>query len=573
LRSQYAIAAYREAIRLKPDYAEAFYNCANALKEMRRLDEALANCDTALVLRPDYAAALQNRGLVLQELRRPDEALASLEKALTLKPDYAEAFFNRGLVLQQLERFVEALASYDRVVALRPGDATAFNNRGRTLLQLARLDEALASYDRALALKPDYFDAIRGRGVVLLKLKRPEASLASCDQALALNPDDADTLNCRGIALQDLKRFDEALVSYDRALARKSPFAEAIYNKGVVLQELKRLDEAQASFDHARTLKPDFADAHGHGALLRLLTGDFAGGWAQAEWRWKSPSSGLTAPNYPQPLWLGEQSIDGKTMLLRSEQGYGDSIQFCRYVPLVAARGARVILQVEEPLRQLMSGLAGVSQCISKDQALPAFDLHCPLLSLPLAFGTRLETIPAATSYLSVPPQARDWRPQLGPHHRPRIGLAWSGNPQHQRDAERSIAFAGLSTLFDVPATFVSLQRDVRTSDQAALQGRSDILNLGPSMANFADAAALVSKLDLVIAVDTGIAHLAAALGRPVWLLLPFVPDWRWLLDRDDTPWYPTMRLFRQPARGDWEDVVARVAVELRGVVEGAQSA
>jgi tetratricopeptide (TPR) repeat protein len=567
-RLKEAVAAYCEAIRLKPDYAEAFYNCANALKEMRRFDEALASYDTALALKPDYAAAWQNRGLVLQELQRPHEALASLEKALTLKPDYAEASFNRGLMLQQMERFIEALAAYDRVVALRPGDATVFNNRGRVLLKLARFDEALASYDRALALKPDYLDAIRGRGVVLLKSKRPQESLASCDQALALNPDDADTLNCRGIALQDMKRFDESLESYDRALALKSNFAEAIYNKGVVLQELKRLDEAQASFDRAQALKPDFADAHSHGALLWLLTGGFERGWAQAEWRWKSPSSGLVAPNYPQPLWLGEQGIDGKTILLQSEQGYGDSIQFCRYVPLVAARGARVILQVEEPLRQLMSGLAGVSQCISKDAALPAFDLHCPLLSLPLAFGTRLETIPSAPSYLSVPAQARDWRPQLGPHQRPRIGLAWSGNPQHQRDAERSIAFAGLSPLFDVPATFVSLQRDVRSRDQAALQAHSDILNLGPSMANFADAAALVSQLDLVVAVDTGIAHLAAALGRPVWMMLPFVPDWRWLLDRDDTPWYPTMRLFRQPARGDWGDVVARIATALRSVVE-----
>ena len=238
---------------------------------------------------------------------------------------------------------------------------------------------------------------------------------------------------------------------------------------------------------------------------------------------------------------------------------------------MVAARGARVILQVEAPLRQLMAGLAGVSQCISKDEALPDFDLHCPLLSLPLAFGTRLATIPSATSYLTVPPQARDWRPQLGSSDRPRIGLAWSGNPQHQRDADRSVAFASLAPLFEIPATFVSLQRDVRIQDQAALTARGDILNLEPSMANFADAAALVSQLDLVISVDTGIAHLAAALGRPVWMLLQFVPDWRWLLDRDDTPWYPTMRLFRQTARADWESVVARVAGALGDVVEGRQ--
>ncbi len=634
-----AIAAYREAIRIRPDYADAFYNYGNALKELKRLDEALASYDTALALRPDNAAAFHNRGLVLQELKRPGDALASLEKALALKPDYAEAFFNRGLVLQQQERLDEALASfdqavafkpdyaeafhsrgialqrlarldealasYDRVVALQPDHAAAFNNRGvalqllqrtdealasydkavtlrpnypeafrnrgRALQQLERPAEALASYDQALALSPSYLEALNGRTVALLKLRRLEEALANCDRTLVLKPDHAEACNDRGVILQEMKRFDEALASYGRAQTLKPGFAEAIYNAGVVLQQLKRLDEALAHFDRAHALKPDFADAHCHGALLRLLTGDFERGWIQSEWRWKSASSGLVRRPFAQPLWLGGETIDGKTILLHSEQGYGDTIQFCRYVALVAARGARVILQVEEPLRQLMSGLAGVSQCISKDEALPDFDLHCPLLSLPLAFGTRLETIPSATSYLRVPAQARDWRAQLGLSPRPRIGLAWSGNPQHQRDAERSIAFARLSPLFDVTASFVSLQRDVRAGDQAALKARIGILNLGPSLENFADAAALVANLDLVITVDTGVAHLAAALGRPVWMLLPFVPDWRWLLDRDDTPWYPTMRLFRQSARGDWDNVIARVAMALRAVVEPVQ--
>jgi hypothetical protein len=227
-----------------------------------------------------------------------------------------------------------------------------------------------------------------------------------------------------------------------------------------------------------------------------------------------------------------------------------------------------VILQVEEPLRQLLSGLSGVSQCISKSEPLPDFDLHCPLLSLPLAFGTRLQTIPSARSYLRVPAEAKNWASELGPRGRPRIGVAWSGNPQHQRDAERSIAFAALSPLFVVPAIFVSLQRDVRAGDRPALAAQGGILDLAASFENFTDAAALVAALDLVITVDTSVAHLAAALGRPVWTLLPFVPDWRWLLDRDDSPWYPTMRLFRQSARGVWGDVIARVAAALRHAVD-----
>ena len=247
-----------------------------------------------------------------------------------------------------------------------------------------------------------------------------------------------------------------------------------------------------------------------------------------------------------QPLWLGGAAIDGKTILLHSDQGMGDAIFFCRYVPMLAARGARVIVEVEEPLRELMSGLAGVSQCISKTEAAPDFDLHCPMSSLPLAFETRLETIPGATPYLGVPERSAEWEARLGPHDRPRIGLAWSGNPRHSNDRNRSIALEALAPLFDLPARFVSLQTDVRPDDAVTLRAQSRMLDLGSTLTNFADTAALIARLDLVVSVDTSVAHLAGALGTPVWILLPFSPDWRWLLDRQDSPWYPTARLFRQ---------------------------
>jgi hypothetical protein len=272
----------------------------------------------------------------------------------------------------------------------------------------------------------------------------------------------------------------------------------------------------------------------------------------------------LPKRDFSQPNWLGTDAIGGKTILLHGEQGLGDAIQFSRYAPLVAASGARVIVEVDESLRELVSSLAGVSQCVAKGNVLPTFDLHCSLLSLPLAFGTRLETIPATTSYLHAPASGvANWGVRLGPKKRPRIGLVWSGSPQNLNDSNRSIGLPALLPLLDLAATFVSLQRDVRAGDAPLLQERSEILPCGGALRSFSDTAALISNLDLVITVDTAVAHLVGALGRPVWILLPFIPDWRWLRDRNDSPWYPTARLFRQTAARDWSGVVDRIHAAL----------
>jgi hypothetical protein len=314
-------------------------------------------------------------------------------------------------------------------------------------------------------------------------------------------------------------------------------------------------------------LQPDYADAHWNEALLRLVRGDFSRGWAKYQWRWKSESLGVSKRNFLQPLWLGAEAIDGTTILLHSEQGFGDTIQFCRYVPLVAARGARVILEVESPLHEIMTNLAGATQVISRGDALPDFDFQCPLPSLPLAFGTRLETIPAATAYLRAPDQTlKNWQARLGPKARPRIGLVWSGRPAHKNDQNRSISLRSLLPLLDIEATFVSLQKDVRSDDAAVLKERNDVLNFGDELKDFSNTAALILQLDLVISVDTSVAHLAGALGAPVWILLPYSPDWRWLLDRDDSPWYPSVRLFRQQQIGNWAGVIDQVKNELRSV-------
>ena len=493
------------------------------------------------------------------------DALASYDAAVALWPDGDAAFANRGMTLHALKQFDEALASFDRALALRPDNAEALGSRGFTLHVLRRFDEALAGYDRALALRPDNAEIHSNRSVTLFELKRFAEALASGDRALALRPDDPEAHANRGNALSVLKRYDEALADYDRALALRPDYAEAHTNRGVTLHMLKRFDEALQCYERAVAARPDFAEAHYNEGLSRLLTGDFDRGWRKHEWWREIAQSKHAKRNFAQPRWTGSQEIAGKTILLHAEQGFGDTIQFCRYAPRIAALGARVILEVQRPLRDLMQTLPGAAQIVSKGDPLPAFDMHCPMLGLPLVFGTGLATIPCETPYLRASAQAvANWSARLPPKTRPRIGLAWSGRPEHNNDQNRSIDLASfLSPLQGIDATLVSLQREVRAADAIVLQERSDVIHFGEELKDFSDTAALAANMDLVIAVDTSVAHLAGALAKPVWMLLPFIPDWRWLLDRDDSPWYPTARLFRQDDSRQWDGAFGRLRAAL----------
>jgi Tfp pilus assembly protein PilF len=475
--------------------------------------------------------------------------------------------FDLGLKFNALNRHQKALDSFDLAIQLQPDFFEAHGNRGAMLAALGRHDDAIESYRKAIAIRPDFADAHSNLGSALTHLQRYDEALASLDRAIALRPDHADALYNRGNALKPLQRYEEALASYDRAIALRPNHADAHNNRGQVLRELERYDEALASYDRALALQPQHVMAHCNAAALRLLTGDFERGWVHFEWRWRKKSVIAANRNFPHPMWRGEP-IAGKTILIHSEQGLGDTIQFCRYVPLVAARGAQVIFEVQKTLREIMVPLAAEAQVTAKGGPLPAFDLHCPLVSLPLAFGTRLETIPPAAGYLSAPAQRMTaWQSRLDGKPCPRIGLVWSGNPGHERDRERSIDLRAFMPLLDAAGakvTFVSLQKGVRGEDAALLSERADILDYGTGLADFSDTAALISQLDLVISVDTSVAHLAGALGKPVWILLTYFPDWRWLLGRDDSPWYPAARLFRQDKSRTWDGVIARVRQALR---------
>jgi tetratricopeptide (TPR) repeat protein len=547
-------------VNVRPDYAEALSNRGLTLHQLRRFDEALACYDRALRMRSDHAEALSNRGATLKELKRFEEALANLDRALALRPHLAETLSNRCDVLRKLRRFDEALASSDNLLKAEPGRAEALCNHGVILGELKRFEEALASFDAALKVQPNYAEALSNRGLVLHELKRFEEALACYESALKVRPDYAEALSNCGTTLRELQWFEDALACFDRALKMRPDFAEALSIRGLVLLDLERFEEALASYDRAIKVKPEFAEAHYNQALCCLLTGDFDRGWAKNEWRWQTEQLMKANRDFTQPLWLGSGEFAGKTVLLHWEQGFGDMIQFCRYVPLVAQRAARVILEVPGPLHELMGTLTGSAQIVSRGEPLPQFDLHCPLLSLPLAFSTRLENIPAAMCYLRATPSAvRSWNARLGPRKRFSVGLVRCGRPEHKNDHNRSLKLSTLLPLLECDASFVSLQREVRPCDTGVLKDRTDLLHFGDELSNFSDTAALISNLDLVISVDTSVAHLAGALGKPVWILLPYVPDWRWLLDREDSPWYPTARLFRQNRARTWDDVIIRV--------------
>jgi len=516
----------------------------------------------------NLAQALE-RALADCKAGRLVEAERLSEQIVAANGDSYDAVSLLAVVQARLGKGESALATFDRAIALRPYLAVAHNNRGNALQRLDRDEEALASYDRAIELRPDFAMAYSDRGNSLRKLKRYEEAVASYDRALALRPDFPEAHSNRGNVLQALNRYEEAVASYDRAIALQPSYAVAYYNRGNGLQALKRYQDAVASYDRAIELRPGFAQAELNRSLSRLVIGDFERGWQGYEWRMDVVSPGNSKRSFARPQWSGREDLAGKTIYLHAEQGLGDTIQLCRFVPMVAARGARVILEVPAPLVELMASLAGVTQIVCNGDPMPDFDIQCPLLSLPLAFGIRLETIPSGTPYLRASAQGlAEWNARLAPKTRPRIGLAWSGELTHPNDRNRSIRLGALSSLLDVDAEFVSLQKDVRAEDAIVLQARGDLRHFGDTLRTFSDTAALVSQLDLVISIDTSVVHLAGALAKPVWVLVPFNPDWRWLLDRGDSPWYPTARLFRQDETRTWDSVIARVHAALRDFVQ-----
>jgi tetratricopeptide (TPR) repeat protein len=562
-----------KALALNPDHADTLHLMGLLSFHAKHYDHALEWISRAIGQEPktDYLTSL---GTTLVNQGRREEALKAFDKAVQLDPRDADLWRNLGNILVDMERIADAILSFQHALKLDPRHWDASNKVGLLFFRSEKFEEALPCFNLCDELKPNHFPTLFMRGLTLHKLRRLDEALADNRQALALDPTNADTYNNIGNIFRSLGRNEEALSWFDRSLELEPYLATTLTDKAISLVELHRFDEALAWYHRAQAADPGHAEADWNLALLEMLTGNFEAGWVGREARWRIPALSMHYPKFPQPMWLGKEPIEGKTILINVDEGLGDTIQFARYVPMVAALGARVILAVQDALCPLLSELEGVSQCLPLSTSeRPAFDTYCPASSLPLAFGTRLETIPSRTPYLPAPSKLRvqAWEDRLPPRDRLRVGLVWSGNPRHDNDHNRSIPFRMMASILDVDATFVSLQKELRPDDGATLLERTDIIDLTADLTDFAETAALVSCLDLVISVDTSIVHLAGALGRPTWILLPYTPDYRWLLDRDDSPWYPTARLFRQTATREYESVLERVRDELLALVSAGK--
>ena len=558
-----AAAILEELVASQPRQAVGWYKLGNAQKALNRAEAALTSYQRAIDFDPRYGAALCNRGAVLMAVGRPTEALDSFERAAQADPADPIARYNIAQAQIALDDRSGALASLGRTIALNPGYFEAYLSRAWLHEQEGRPEAALDDLDQACSMRPQA-DAFLRRANTLAKLKRWVEALRGYDTTLQLDPRNFVAHLNRGNVCRELGRFDEALSSIDRAIQIDATQVDPHFNRGLVLEQLSRVPEALASFERAVAIRPDWGPAQHSRALALLLLGKLEQGFSAYEWRWKNRVTTIDPRDYRGdiPLWDGQQSLQGKSILVFSEQGLGDTLQFSRYIPPLAAKGAKVIFEVQQPLLELMQPWEGAAAVISTKSPVPSVDFKCPLMSLPRLFGTTLNTIPTNTKYLTADPErVHRWQAQLGERKRPRIGLTWSGNPNQPEDRYRSVPLAALVEALPREFEYFCLQRDIRPADRAVLEANPQIHNVD---VDFPERAAMCECMDLVISSCTSIAHLAGALGKPLWLLLSSNADWRWFLGRSDTPWYPAATLYRQSRLGDWTEPLAAVARDIR---------
>ena len=530
---------------------------------------AFENISKALTINDKSAAAWANCANALNELGRWQEALSYLEKAIELDDKFINAYFSQGVAHFQLSLFQQACESFRQVVALNNDHVDANRYLMQSLIQTMQWQEALDLSEKLIALQGESAEIFWQQARVLNELKRSAEALECIDRVLALSPQLTSAHALRGLILMALNQPQQAIVSLRIAVEHHPQDLESYSNLGLCLQEMQMIDEAIESFDHAIAISPQHPDLNWNKSLALLLRGDFEQGWRLFEWRRQLARN--PQPVFEKPIWLGDAPLNGKTILIYAEQGLGDTLQFCRYIPMVADLGAKVIFAVPKALLRVMAQIPKVYLLASEGQSVPVFDYHCPLMSLPLAFKTTLDSIPRAPAYLrSYVNDKQAWLQRLGVKTQPRIGLVWSGRPEHGNDINRSIRLEQILPLLAEGVDYISLQKDVREVDLPVLQ-QSQILDFSEHLKDFADTAALCDCMDLIITVDTSVAHLAAAMGRVTWLLLPYTPDYRWLLERDDTPWYPSVKLYRQHQHADWSQAFAQLSKDLKSFIQTTQ--
>lgn len=562
-----AIAYYDQVIALDPSHFEAHHNLAIALQERGDWDAAAIHFRRSLELNTHHAPTHFNWGNLLLKQQDYYGAIAHYQQAIQLKPNYAKAYNNLGNALKQLGQLEAAMTQFQHAIACDPKYAEPYNNLGSLLQQQGQLEAALLWYERFIDLHPQNPSGYYNLATIWQALDRPDAAIATYEQALALHPDQPEAHNNLGIVFQNQGQSERAIAHFQQAIALQPEFVDAYNNLGIAFQQHNRLDQAITQYQQAIHLNPNFAEAHLNLGMALLAAGDWHKGWTEYEWRWYCNRG--QPRSLPKPQWQGS-NLQGKTILIHTEQGFGDSIQFIRFVPLLAEQGATVIVECQPELNRLLQTVAGVTQVISTGHPLPDYELHCPLLSLPHPLGMTLANLPADVPYLAAVQEPPTQLPDVSF----KVGMVWAGSHLKPQRAlwtyrAKSCPLPILMPLSSVEQVqLYSLQVGYHATDIAENGLGEQITDLSPFLTDFAATAAIVAQLDLIISVDTAVAHLAGALGKTVWLLLPYGADWRWMTARDDSPWYPTMRLFRQTTPGDWQDVIQQVVKALRAVAQ-----
>jgi tetratricopeptide (TPR) repeat protein len=561
-RDEASLQAFDAALALAPQQAAVHHSRGIALKRLGRLEEAVAAYDRAIALLPDQFQMHHNRGVALRLLRRYAEAEAALRKALALNANSPDTLNSLGGSLQGLGRQKEALAVFEQALQLRPGHAEYLNNRGLALSELHRHEEAMAVLEEALRAEPDSSRTLMNLGVVHYRQLHFKQALDLFDRAARLAPDDLDIRFNRATVLCDVERFEEGLAELSQLAQARPNDPEVRMNLANALRDTGQDDAADAAYRRALEMVPEHAGLHWNFALALLTAGRWSEGWREYEWRWRAEKLRMHEVRLPKPKWLGETSPAGKTLLLHAEQGLGDTLMACRFVPAIAALGARVVLVVPKPLVAVLRTLDGVAKLIPQGEDLGAYDLHCPLMSLPLALGITLDNLPAEPYLHADAALVERWKPVLRGQPQLQIGLAWSGNPDNPMDYRRSLPLARMLDVLPQGPRYWCLQKDVSADDAALMAGRVERFEQN----DFANTAAQATLLDAVVTIDTSIVHLCGALGVRTLMPLPVPADFRWLR-RGDTPWYPSVRVFRQSAPHQWDEPLAAVGRELDRMV------
>jgi len=560
---------YDEILALQPKHFDLLQVYGALALQMNQLDKAVTLLSESIEINPYQSAVYFNLALAFEKLKKYDTAVENYYKAIKLNTNHTKAYFNCAILLAELQQFEAAIANYDQAIRLNPNLVEAFYHRGNSLQAIKQFEAAITNYNEAIRLNPNLVEAICDRGNALQAIKQFEAAITNYNEAIRLNPNFAVAYCNRGNALLALNQIDAAIGDYKQAIKLNPDYSVAFHNHAYLMYRLQEFEASIESYDQAIRLNPNFAEAYCGKGLVKILLGQYEDGWALYEWRWRGSHLKEYIRNFSQPLWLGKESIKDKIILIHTEQGLGDSIQFCRYMGLVEALSPKqILLEAPKALLSLLSTLKNNVTLIEQGNPIPEFDVHCPLLSLPYAFKTTSETIPANIPYLySEEKKTKLWKDKLGLKIKPRVGIVWSGSSNNIADdillSRRNIPLERLTSLFELPFEFHLLQKEIRQEDQLVFDSLTQINSYQDELIDFSDTTALIMQMDLVISTCTSVVHLAGALGVKTWVLLPYSADFRWMLDRNDSPWYPTATLFRQPEIDDWESVIDQVKIAL----------